>query len=84
MYNLVSIIFLITGIFSIGKFDFQWIVFIFAVSVGFAIAGSIGSLSSSIDNLLNGKIRYNKKDFFDGSCEIYLKKEKYINTNNKE
>ena len=83
MYNLLSLMFLITGLFSIGKFEFKWIVFIFALSVGFAIAGSIGSLSSSIDNLFNGKVKYNKTNFVDGSSEIIFKKEKnnIINTN---
>lgn len=51
MYNLVSFIFLIAGIFSIGKSDFKWLVLIFAVSVGFALAGAIGSISETINNL---------------------------------
>lgn len=86
MYNLISIIFLIVGIFSIGKSDFNWIVFLFSMSVGFSLAGSIGSLSSSIDNLLNCKIKYNKKDFINGDSEIIFKKEKdnaNYNSNNK-
>lgn len=57
MYNLYSSIFLFVGLFYVGKIEFRWIVLIFAMSVGFALAGSVCSLSNSINNIFNLKIK---------------------------
>lgn len=57
MYNLYSLIFLFVGLFYVGKTEFHWIALIFSMSVGFALAGSISSLSNTINNIFNLKIK---------------------------
>ena len=74
MYNLISIVFLIIGIFTIGRIEFNMTILIFAVSVGFGIAGSISHIGDSINKLLNCKIKWSKKDFISGNCEIKIEK----------
>ena len=68
MYNLISIIFFIASLFVIQN-DFEKFMCIIIVSGIFAIAGAIGSVSSSIDKLIQGKFifHYTTKERF--GCE---------------
>lgn len=58
MYNLFSIIFFICSLFAIQN-DFEKFMCLIIVSGIFAIAGAIGSISSSIDKLIQGKFIFN-------------------------
>ena len=71
MFNIISIVLLIASINCIS-YGIEWFrVLIFASAV-FAIAGSIGSISSRLGDLY--LITIKKKDRLDGSAEIKFEK----------
>ena len=71
MFNIISIVLLVASINCIS-YGIEWFrVLIFASAV-FAIAGSIGSISSRLGDLYSTTIK--KKDQLDGSTEIKFEK----------
>lgn len=79
MYNIISIILLIASLNCISQGK-EWFAILLAGSVGFAIAGAIGSVKSAIDDIfIRGKIE--KKDLLDGGTEIKICKTPYQSQN---
>lgn len=71
MFNIISIILLIVSINCIS-YGIEWFRVLIFASAAFAIAGSIGSLSSRLGDLYLTTIK--KKDKLDGSTEIKFEK----------
>ena len=71
MFNVISIVLLIASINCISL-GIEWFKILIFASATFAIAGSIGSISSRLGNLYLTIIK--KKDQLDGSTEIKFEK----------
>jgi hypothetical protein len=71
MFSIISIILLIASINCISN-GIEWFRVLIFASAAFAIAGSIGSLSSRLGDLYLTTIK--KKDQLDGSIEIKFEK----------
>lgn len=71
MFSIISIILLIVSINCIS-YGIEWFRVLIFASAAFAIAGSIGSLSSRLGDLYLTTIK--KKDKLDGSTEIKFEK----------
>ena len=71
MFSIISIILLIASINCISN-GIEWFRVLIFASATFAIAGSIGSLSSRLGDLYLTTIK--KKDQLDGSIEIKFEK----------
>ena len=74
MYFLISIIFLIASLTYVAN-DFKRFVIMCIISIGFGVAGSIGTIAGALNNIVKGKYRIKRQDFIDGSCEIQIKKD---------
>ena len=71
MFSVISIVLLIASINCISL-GIEWFKILIFASAAFAIAGSIGSLSSRLGDLYLTTIK--KKDKLDGSTEIKFEK----------
>ena len=71
MFNIISIVLLIASIKCIS-YGVEWFRVLIFASAAFAIAGSIGSVSSRLGDLYLTTIK--KKDKLDGSTEIKFEK----------
>lgn len=71
MFSFISIVLLIASINCIS-YGIEWFRVLIFASAAFAIAGSIGSLSSRLGDLYLTTIK--KKDKLDGSTEIKFEK----------
>lgn len=71
MFSFISIVLLIASINCIS-YGIEWFRVLIFASAAFAIAGSIGSISSRLGNLYLTTIK--KKDKLDGSTEIKFEK----------
>ena len=71
MFNIISIVLLVASINCIS-YGVEWFRVLIFASAAFAIAGSIGSLSSRLGDLYLTTIK--KKDKLDGSTEIKFEK----------
>ena len=71
MFNIISIVLLIASIKCIS-YGVEWFKVLIFASAAFAIAGSIGSISSRLGDLYLTTIK--KKDQLDGSTEIKFEK----------
>ena len=71
MFSVISIILLVASINCIS-YGVEWFRVLIFASAAFAIAGSIGSLSSRLGDLYLTTIK--KKDKLDGSTEIKFEK----------
>lgn len=71
MFSFISIVLLIASINCIS-YGVEWFRVLIFASAAFAIAGSIGSLSSRLGDLYLTTIK--KKDKLDGSTEIKFEK----------
>ena len=71
MFSFISIVLLIASINCISL-GIEWFKILIFASAAFAIAGSIGSLSSRLGDLYLTTIK--KKDKLDGSTEIKFEK----------
>lgn len=80
IYNLISIIFLIAAINSI-HYGVEWFRALIFASAAFAIAGTIGSMSSRLGDLYLMIIK--KKDQLDGSTEIKFERRQSNVQNNQ-
>ena len=72
MFSVISIVLLVASINCISL-GIEWFKILIFASAAFAIAGSIGSLSSRLGDLYLTTIK--KKDQLDGSTEIKFEKE---------
>lgn len=71
MFNIISIVLLVASINCIS-YGVEWFKVLIFASAAFAIAGSIGSVSSRLGDLYLTTIK--KKDKLDGSTEIKFEK----------
>ena len=71
MFNIISIVLLVASINCIS-YGVEWFRVLIFASAAFAIAGSIGSVSSRLGDLYLTTIK--KKDKLDGSTEIKFEK----------
>lgn len=71
MFSIISIVLLVASINSIS-YGVEWFRVLIFASAAFAIAGSIGSVSSRLGDLYLTTIK--KKDKLDGSTEIKFEK----------
>ena len=71
MFSVISIVLLIASINCIS-YGIEWFRVLIFASAAFAIAGSIGSISSRLGDLYLTTIK--KKDQLDGSIEIKFEK----------
>ena len=71
MFNIISIVLLVASINCISH-GVEWFRVLIFASAAFAIAGSIGSVSSRLGDLYLTTIK--KKDKLDGSTEIKFEK----------
>ena len=81
MFNVISIVLLIASINCISH-GVEWFRVLIFASAAFAIAGSIGSLSSRLGDLYLTTIK--KKDKLDGSTEIKFEKKVHNVQNNQD
>ena len=80
MFSFISIVLLIASINCIS-YGIEWFRVLIFASAAFAIAGSIGSISSRLGDLYLTNIK--KKDRLDGSTEIKFEK-KVSNVQNNQ
>lgn len=71
MFSIISIVLLVASINCIS-YGIEWFRVLIFASAAFAIAGSIGSISSRLGDLYLTTIK--KKDKLDGSTEIKFEK----------
>ena len=71
MFSIISIVLLVASINCIS-YGVEWFKVLIFTSAAFAIAGSIGSISSRLGNLY--LITIKEKDQLDGSTEIKFEK----------
>lgn len=71
MFSIISIVLLVASIKCIS-YGIEWFRVLIFASAAFAIAGSIGSISSRLGDLYLTTIK--KKDKLDGSTEIKFEK----------
>ena len=81
MFSVISIVLLVASINCISL-GIEWFKILIFASAAFAIAGSIGSLSSRLGDLYLTTIK--KKDQLDGSTEIKFEKKVHNVQNNQD
>ena len=81
MFSFISIVLLIASINCIS-YGIEWFRVLIFASAAFAIAGSIGSISSRLGDFYLTTIK--KKDQLDGSTEIKFEKKVHNVQNNQD
>lgn len=82
MFYLISIILLITAI-NVIHLGANWFAILMISSVGFAIAGSIGSISSRLHDISN-RLIIKKEHLVNGDTKITLALKQYTYEQNKD
>ena len=73
MFYILSLAFLVAGL--ISHSDFDRLIILCCLSGIFALAASIGSISSAIRDITNSSLRYQIKKYENGISEINFKKD---------
>ena len=74
MYNFISIIFLVIALAQLGKIEAVYFITLCIVSIGFAIAGAIGSIGARLENLFFNGMRIEKELDNDKTISVTVKK----------
>lgn len=75
MFTILSLIFLIASFAAIyNSHDIFQFGMLAGISAAFAIASSISMVANAIDRLLHGSIKYENKNYIDGTSEIKFDK----------